>query len=88
MPCPGTSIPAAMQTPSSGTRDRRRPRCPYFRPWKHRTSSISTIPSPEPEPAPRAPRRSRPPASLRPQPRPGGQIWGLGGRIAWVAGLS
>jgi hypothetical protein len=41
-------------------------------------------PRPEPEPPPRA----KPPARLpTPQLRPGGQIWALGGRIAWIAGL-
>jgi hypothetical protein len=41
-------------------------------------------PRPEPEPPPRA----KPPARLpTPQLRPEGRIWGLGGRIAWIAGL-
>jgi hypothetical protein len=45
-------------------------------------------PSPEPEPEPeRAPRPQPPARGPAPAPRPGGQIWGLGGRIAWVAGL-
>src|SRR3954471_20619882 len=43
-------------------------------------------PAPEPE---RAPRPQQPPArEPAPLPRPsGGEIWGLGGRIAWIAGL-
>jgi hypothetical protein len=41
-------------------------------------------PGPEPEPPPRAKPPERVPT---PQLRPGGQIWGLGGRIAWIAGL-
>jgi hypothetical protein len=42
-------------------------------------------PAPEPE---RAPQPQQAPARApAPLPRPGGQIWGLGGRIAWIAGL-
>jgi hypothetical protein len=42
----------------------------------------------DPGPEPEAPPRAKPPApSPTPQLRPGGQIWGLGGRIAWIAGL-
>ena len=42
----------------------------------------------DPGPEPEAPPRAEPPApSPTPQLRPGGQIWGLGGRIAWIAGL-
>jgi hypothetical protein len=42
----------------------------------------------DPGPEPEAPPRTKPPApSPTPQVRPGGQIWGLGGRIAWIAGL-
>jgi hypothetical protein len=42
----------------------------------------------DPGPEPEAPPRGKPPApSPTPQLRPGGQIWGLGGRIAWIAGL-
>ena len=43
-------------------------------------------PTPEPEPE-RAPRTQPPAGGPAPAPRPGGQIWGLGGRIAWIAGL-
>src|SRR6476661_3893943 len=43
-------------------------------------------PSPEPEPE-SAPRPQPPARGPAPAPRPGGQIWGLGGRIAWIAGL-
>lgn len=45
-------------------------------------------PAPEPQAAP--PPRARPPArepSPTPALRPGGLIWGLGARIAWIAGL-
>jgi hypothetical protein len=42
----------------------------------------------DPGPEPAAPPRASPPVRApTPQPRPGGQIWGLGGRIAWIAGL-
>jgi hypothetical protein len=42
----------------------------------------------DPAPEVEQPPRARPPApSPTPQLRPGGQIWSLGGRIAWVAGL-
>jgi hypothetical protein len=44
-------------------------------------------PGPEPAPSP-APPPARPPARApAPAPRLGGQIWGLGDRIAWIAGL-
>jgi hypothetical protein len=44
-------------------------------------------PAPEPGPPP-APPPSRPPARAPSStPRLSGQIWGLGGRIAWIAGL-
>jgi hypothetical protein len=52
------------------------------------TPDLFDFDDPGPDPAP--PQRPRPPASAptpAPQLRPGGQIWGLGGRIAWVAGL-
>src|SRR3954447_21423611 len=41
-------------------------------------------PAPDPE---RAPRPQPPARAPEPAPRPAGQIWGLGARIAWVAGL-
>jgi hypothetical protein len=46
-------------------------------------------PSPEPEPESERAPRPQPPARSGPTPvpRPGGQIWGLGARIAWIAGL-
>jgi hypothetical protein len=50
------------------------------------TPDLFDFDDPGPEPAP--PPRAQPPARQpTPQPRPGGEIWGLGGRIAWVAGL-
>jgi len=41
-------------------------------------------PAPEPE---RQPRPQPPARAPEPALRPGSQIWGLGGRIAWIAGL-
>jgi hypothetical protein len=41
-------------------------------------------PAPEQKPPPRTPAPARGPA---PSPRPGGEIWFLGERIAWIAGL-
>jgi hypothetical protein len=51
------------------------------------TPDLFDFDDPSPEPA-APPRRARPPArEPTPLPRPGGEIWGLGGRIAWIAGL-
>jgi hypothetical protein len=41
----------------------------------------------DPPPAPEPPREQPPAPVPTPQLRPGAQIWGLGGRIAWIAGL-
>jgi hypothetical protein len=50
------------------------------------TPDLFDFDDPAPESAP--PPRAQPPARQpTPAVRPGSQIWGLGGRIAWVAGL-
>jgi len=50
------------------------------------TPDLFDFDEPGPESAP--PPRPNPPAPApTPQIRPGGPIWGLGGRIAWIAGL-
>ena len=51
------------------------------------TPDLFDFDDPTPEPA-APPPRARPPArEPTPLPRPSGEIWGLGGRIAWIAGL-
>jgi hypothetical protein len=53
------------------------------------TPDLFDFDDPGPEPEPPQARPPARPAAPAPEPalRPGGQIWGLGGRIAWIAGL-
>jgi hypothetical protein len=51
------------------------------------TPDLFDFDDPSPEPAAPPPRARPPVREPTPQPRPGGEIWGLGARIAWIAGL-